>query len=66
MPSIRSLVFKCRTYMAAKILLRSEIIPIYSRCLKKASLYYDYSFFSCQLSSYIKCTKLNMHLSCNI
>ena len=67
MPLIRSLAFKHYTYIIATILLLSEIMPIYSYCAKKKLVYIVIiALFSYQPSFYIKYTKLNMHLSCNI
>ena len=39
MPPIRSLVSKCRAYIVLVILLLGEIMPIYSRCVKKKLVY---------------------------
>ena len=67
MPFVRSLAFKCCTCTVAVILLFSEIMPSCSRYKEKKLVYVVIVvFFSRQLSSYIKCTKLNMHLSYNI
>ena len=67
MPFIRSLAFKRCAYIVATILLLSEIIPIYSYCTKKKLVYITIiAPFSRQPFFYIKYTKLNMHLSCNI
>ena len=67
MPPIRSLAFKRCVYIIATILLLSEIMPIYSYCAKKKLVYIVIiALFSYQPSFYIKYTKLNMHLSCNI
>ena len=67
MPFIRSLAFECRVYIIATILLLGEIMPIYSCCTKKKLVCIiiitpsgHQPFF------YIKYTKLNMYLSCNI
>ena len=67
MPFIRSLASKHYTYIVSVILLLGEIIPIYSCYIKKKLVYIIIiAPFSCQPSSYIKCTKLNMRLSCNV
>ena len=67
MPFIRSLVSKCRVYTVAVILLLGEIIPSCSHYKeKKLVCVIIIAPFSCQPFSYIKCTKLNMHLSCNV
>ena len=67
MPPIRSLVSKRCAYIVLVILLLSEIMPIYSRCVKKKLVYIIIAVpFSRQLSSYLKCTKLSIYLSCNI
>ena len=67
MPFIRSLVSKCYTYIILVILLLSEIMPIYSCYIKKKLVYIIIIIlFSRQPSSYIKYTKSNIYLSCNI
>ena len=67
MPFIRSLASKCYAYIIAVILLLSEIMPIYSRYAEKKLVYITIiAPFSHQLFSYVECTKLNIHLSCNI
>ena len=67
MPFIRSLVFKHCTYTVAVILLLSEIMPSYSYCKEKKLVYIIITaFFSCQPSSCVKCTKLNIYLSYNV
>ena len=67
MPPVKSLAFKYCAYIVLVILLLGEIIPIYSYCIKKKLVYIIIiAFSSHQPSSYIKCTKLNMHSSCNI
>ena len=67
MPPIRSLVSKRRAYIVAVILLLSEIIPSCSRCEEKKLVYIIIvALFSRQPSFCIKCTKLNIHLSCNV
>ena len=64
---IRSLAFKHCTYIVAVILSLGEIIPSCS-CYKEKKLVYIIIIapFSCQPSFYIKYTKLNIYLSCNI
>ena len=67
MPSIRSLVSKHHTYTVAVILLLSEIIPSYSYYKEKKLVYIIIIVpFSRQPSFYIKYTKSNICLSCNI
>ena len=67
MPFIKSLASKCHAYIVAVILLLSEIMPIYSCCVLKGLVYIVIiALLGCQLSFYIKCTKLNICLSCNI
>ena len=67
MPPIRSLASKCCAYTVAVIPLLGEIMPSYSYCKEKKLVYITImASFSRQPSSYIKCTKLNIHLSCNI
>ena len=67
MPSVRSLTSKHYTCIVAVILLLSEIMPIYSRCTeKKLVCIIIIALFSRQPSSYSKCTKLNIYLSCDI
>ena len=67
MPLIRSLVFKRRVYVIAVILLFSKIMPTYSCYILKGLVYIIIiAPLGYQPSFYIKYTKLNMHLSCNI
>ena len=67
MPFIRSLASKRRAYIAAVIFLLGEIMPTYSCCTEKKLVYIIIiAFFSRQPSSCIKCTKSNIHLSCNV
>ena len=67
MPPIRSLASKRRTYTVAVILLLSEIMPSCSCCEEKKLVCVTIMApFSCQPSFCVKCTKLNMCLSCNI
>ena len=67
MPPIRSLASECRAYIIAVIFLLSEIMLFYSCCEKKKLVYIVIiALFGCQPSSYIKCTKSNMCLFCNI
>jgi hypothetical protein len=70
MPSVRSLVFKYLAYrskLVAVILLFSEIMPSYSHYIEKGLVYIAImALFSQQPSFCSKCTKLNIHLSCNI
>ena len=67
MPPIRSLASKRRAYIVAVILLLGEIMPSYSHCKEKKLVYIAIiAPFSHQPSFYIKYTKLNIHLSCNV
>ena len=67
MPPIRSLASKCHAYTVAVILSFSEIMPSCSHCKEKKLVYIIIIAPSGrQPSFYIKYTKLNMHLSCNI
>ena len=67
MPLIRSLASEHYTYIVAVIFLLGEIMPIYSRCTKKKLVYIIIiAPFSHQFSFCLKCTKLNMCLSCNV
>ena len=67
MPFIRSIVSERRIYIVLVILLLGEIIPSCSRYKEKKLVYIIIiTLFSCQPSSYIKYTKLNIHLSYNI
>ena len=67
MPFIRFSASKYCAYTVAVILLLSEIMPSCSRCEEKKLVYITIiAPFSRQPSSYIKCTKLNMRLSCNV
>ena len=67
MPFIRSLVSKRRAHTVAVILLLGEIMPSYSHYEEKKLVYIIIiAPFSYQLSFYIKYTKLNIRLSCNI
>ena len=67
MPPIRSLVSKRRAYTVAVILLLDKIMPSYSCCEEKKLVYVIIIvFISRQPFFYIKCTKLNIYLSCNI
>ena len=70
MPFIRSLVSKraaCCFKLVAVIFLLGEIIPTYSCCAEKGLVYIIIiAFLGRQLFFYIKCTKLNIHLSCDI
>ena len=67
MPFIRSSASKCRTYIVSVILLLSEIMPIYSYYTKKKLVYITIAASSSyQPSFYLKYTKSNIRLSCNI
>ena len=67
MPFIRSLVSKRCIYIVTVILLLSEIMPTYSRYVLKGLVYIIIiALLGRQPFSYIKYTKLNMCLSCNV
>ena len=67
MPFIRFLISKCRAYIVLVIFLLSKIMPTYSRYIKKKLVYIIIvALFNCQPSFYLKCTKLNIYLSCNV
>ena len=67
MPFIRSLISKYPAHTVAIILLLGEVIPSYSHYKEKKLVYIIIiALFSYQFSFYIKCTKSNMRLSCNI
>ena len=67
MPPIRSLVSKCYAYAVTVILLLGEIMPSYSHYKeKKLVCVAIIAPFGCQFSFYSKCTKSNIHLSCNV
>ena len=67
MPPIRSLASKRCAYTMAVILLLSKIMPSYSYYKEKKLVYITIiAPFSRQFSFYVKCTKSNIHLSCNV
>ena len=67
MPPIRSLASAYCTYIMSVILLLGEIMPIYSYYAEKELVYIIImALFSRQPSFYIKCTKLNICLYCNV
>ena len=67
MPFIRFLVSKRRAHVVVIIFLLGEIMLIYSYYTKKKLVYVMIIASSNhQPSSYFKCTKLNICLSCNI
>ena len=67
MSFIRSLASKRRVYVVAVILLFSEIMPTYSRCVLKGLVYIIIiAPLGRQPSSYTKYTKSNIRLSYNI
>ena len=67
MPLIRSLASKHRAHTVAVIFSLSEIMPSYSYYKEKKLVCVIIIIpFSHQPSSYSKCTKSNIHLSCNI
>ena len=66
-PLIRSTVFKRYALLATSISLDGEIISPYSYYIKKELIYIIIiDFFSCQPSSYVKCTKLNTYILCDV
>ena len=70
MPFIRSLAFKRLAYyfkLVAMILLLNKIISTCFYCAEKKLVYIIIiASLGCQPSSYIKYTKSNIYLSCNI
>ena len=67
MPFIRSLASKHYAYTVAVIFLLGEIMPSYSHYKEKKLVYIIIiAPSSRQPFFYIKCTKLNIHLSYNI
>ena len=67
MPPIRFSASKRRACVVAVILLLSEIMPTYSRCVLKGLVYIIIMApLGRQSSFYTKCTKLNMRSSCDI
>ena len=67
MPSVRSIASIYYTKLVAVILLLNKIMPSYSYYKEKKLVYIVIiALFSRQPSSCIKCTKLNIYLSCNI
>ena len=67
MPLIRFLAFKHHAYIMAVILLLSEIMPSCSCCKEKKLVYIIIIAPSSRQPSFcVKCTKLNMCLSCNV
>ena len=67
MPFIRSLVFKRYAYIIAVIFLFSEIMPTYSHYVLKGLVYIIIiAPLSCQPSSCVKYTKLNIYSSYNV
>ena len=70
MPFIRSLAFKCAAYyfkLVAIILLLDKIIPTYSYYIEKGLIYIAIiAPLGRQPFFYIKCTKLNIRLSCDV
>ena len=67
MPFIRSLASKRCAYVIAIILLLSEIMPTYSRCVLKGLVYITIAVPSGHQPSFCtKYTKLNMRSSCDV
>ena len=67
MPPIRSLASVHCVLLAISISLNSEIMSPCSHYTKKGLVCITIiAFFSRQPSSYIKCTKSNIYLSCNV
>ena len=66
-PPIRSSASKRRACVVAVIFLLSKIMPTYSRYVLKGLVYVVIiAPLGCQLSFYIKYTKSNMRLSCDV
>ena len=64
---IRSLASKRYIYIVAVIFLLSEIMSTYFCCVLKGLVYVAIiALLGCQPSFYIKCTKSNIHSSCDI
>ena len=67
MPLIRSLASVYCVLLAISISLNSEIMSPCSSYAKKGLVYIIITaFFSCQPSSYFKCTKVNICSLCNV
>ena len=67
MPPIKSSTFKRYILLAASIFLNRKIISPYSYYIKKGLVYIIIiNFFSCQLFSCTKCTKLNTCMLYNV
>ena len=67
MPPIRSLASVYYALLAISISLNGEIMSPYSYYTKKGLVYITITaFFSCQPSSYSKCTKANTCFLCNM
>jgi len=67
MPLIRSSVSDYCNWLVTTILLFSEVMLSYSHCVEKALVCVIIAVLTkCQPSSYIKCTWVNMWLSCNV
>ena len=67
MPLIRFLASMRYILLAASISLDSKIISPYSHYAKKGLVYITITaLFSCQPSSYSKCTKANTYFLCNM
>ena len=67
MPPIRSSASKRHAYIVAIILSLSEIMPTYSCYVLKGLVYIAIiAPLGRQSFSYIKCTKSNIYLSCNV
>ena len=67
---VKSLVSKRTAYyfkLVAIILLLNKIMPTYSYCVEKGLIYITIiAPLGHQPSSYTKCTKSNIHLSCDV
>ena len=67
MSFIKSLASKCHACIIAIILLLSEIMPTYSRCVLKGLVcIIIVTPLNCQPFFYTECTKLNIRLSYNV
>ena len=67
MPFVRSLASTYYVLLTALISLNSKIISPYSHCAKKGLVCVVITaLFSCQLFSYLECTKANTYSSYNM
>ena len=67
MPPIKLSAFKRYTLLATSISLNKEIMSLYSYYIKKGLVCIIITdFFNRQPFSYVKCTKLNIYMLCNM